>query len=164
MKERKKKKKRKQNKIKILLFTVIYMLFIGNDLFFKKDKKKGVPSYCWRLRIQRFHWSSSGHCCGVGLIPGLGTFTCPRPGQKKKKKRNKEKKNNHYNIPLGFWCFFQAYLELHSSIKNISSGKSFSSYKKSWFCTQNVIQKFFCSAHHPTTLKRSISIFPFLYL
>ena len=37
-----------------------------------------------------------------------------------KKKRNKEKKNNHFNIPLGFWCFFQAYLELHSSIKNIS--------------------------------------------
>ena len=31
-----------------------------------------------------------GHCCGVGLIPGPGTASCHRCGQKKKEKKRKK--------------------------------------------------------------------------
>ena len=34
------------------------------------------------LRIWHCHCSSSGHCCGVGSIPGLGTSTCCGHSQK----------------------------------------------------------------------------------
>ena len=37
---------------------------------------KEAPLQCSGLRIHRCHCSSSGHCCGVGLIPGLGTSSC----------------------------------------------------------------------------------------
>ena len=37
----------------------------------------GVPWWSSRLRIQRCH------CCGVGLIPGLGTSVSCRPGPQK---------------------------------------------------------------------------------
>ena len=37
------------------------------------------------LRSQHCHCSGLGHCFGIGLIPGKGTSTCYRPGQKKKK-------------------------------------------------------------------------------
>ena len=43
------------------------------------------------LRIWHCHYSGSGCCCGVGLIPGLGTSACRGSGQKKKRKNNKEK-------------------------------------------------------------------------
>ena len=42
----------------------------------------GVPWWHQGLRIQHFHCSSSGHCCGVELIPGPGTSTCRGCGQK----------------------------------------------------------------------------------
>ena len=35
------------------------------------------------LRIWHCHCSSSGYCCGVGLIPSLGTSICCKCGQKK---------------------------------------------------------------------------------
>ena len=34
------------------------------------------------LRIQHFHCSSLGHCCGAGSISGLRTSTCCRCSQK----------------------------------------------------------------------------------
>lgn len=37
------------------------------------------------LRSQHCHCSGLGHCFGIGLIPGKGTSTCYRLGQKKKK-------------------------------------------------------------------------------
>ena len=40
---------------------------------------QGVPSWLVRLRIQHCH------CCGTGLIPGLGTSAC-----QEKKKRNSD--------------------------------------------------------------------------
>ena len=47
----------------------------------------GVPWWPIGLRIQHFH------CCGTGLIPGLGTSTCHRHsiagGEKKKEKRHR---------------------------------------------------------------------------
>ena len=53
----------------------------------ERDKKvrDGVPLWCSRLRIPPCHCSCSGCCYGAGSIPGLGTFTCHRPGQKRKK-------------------------------------------------------------------------------
>ena len=36
------------------------------------------------LRIWCYHCSGLGHCCGVGLIPGLETSTCCKCNQKKK--------------------------------------------------------------------------------
>ena len=46
-----------------------------------------LPVWHSRLRTQHCCCSSSGLCCGTGLIPGLGTTTChrqapPRPPQK----------------------------------------------------------------------------------
>ena len=37
----------------------------------------------------------SGHCYGSGLIPGMGTSTCCRHGQKKKKKKNESHLSKH---------------------------------------------------------------------
>lgn len=39
------------------------------------------------LRICRQHSSSSGHCCSMDSVPGLGITTCRRCRQKKKKKK-----------------------------------------------------------------------------
>ena len=38
------------------------------------------------LRIWHCHCSSLGHCCGAGSVPGPGTSTCHRWGQKKKER------------------------------------------------------------------------------
>ena len=38
-----------------------------------------------RLRVWHCHCSSSGHCCDVGLIPGLGTSACCGCGPPPKK-------------------------------------------------------------------------------
>ena len=51
--------------------------------FFKKENPWGVPWWLSGLRIRYCH------CCGTGLIPGLGTSTC----HKCSKKRKKRKKN-----------------------------------------------------------------------
>ena len=53
-----------------------------------------VPSWPSRLRVQRCRCSSSGRCCGSGLIPGPGTSTCHRhsPSIPQKKKKRKKKK------------------------------------------------------------------------
>ena len=40
---------------------------------------------CHGLRIQHYHCSSLGHCCGMGLIPGPGNSTNHGHGQKKKR-------------------------------------------------------------------------------
>ena len=41
-----------------------------------------------RVKIWRYHFCGSSCSYGSGSIPGLGTSTCCRCGQKKKKKRN----------------------------------------------------------------------------
>ena len=61
---------------------------------FQKSTKHSQSRLCqcslWHsiLRIQCHHCNSLGHCHGKGLIPGLGTSTCHRYGQKKKKKKD----------------------------------------------------------------------------
>ena len=49
-----------------------------------------VPWWLSRLRSQHSHCSSSGHCFGAGSIPGPGTSTCCRHGQKNKQTKNKQ--------------------------------------------------------------------------
>ena len=46
----------------------------------------GVPTWLSMFRIQHCHCCTFGYSCGTGSIPGLGTFTCHRWGQKKKKR------------------------------------------------------------------------------
>lgn len=59
------------------------------------------------LRSQHCHCSGLGHCFGIGLIPGKGTSTCYRLGQKKKKKSLLGSPKNYAytirfpNLPLG---------------------------------------------------------------
>ena len=52
----------------------------------EKNVITGVFLWLSRLRMQCYHFCSSDRCCGVGLIPGLGTSTCCWHGQKEKKK------------------------------------------------------------------------------
>ena len=54
-------------------FMYIYSFYL-HDLHIK-HAKLGVPLWHGVLGIQ-CHCSCSDHCCGAGLIPGLGTFTC----------------------------------------------------------------------------------------
>ena len=65
----------------------------GNDKMhdfpmIKHFKKFPLAVRLWHseLRIQYFHCSNLGHCCGVGLIPCLGTSTCCGHGQTKQNK------------------------------------------------------------------------------
>ena len=46
----------------------------------------GVPMWLSRLRIQPYHCSGSGCCCGVGSIPDPGISICCGCGKKKKKR------------------------------------------------------------------------------
>ena len=58
--------------------------------FFPREKKNlyfGVLLWLSWLRIHHCHCSSLGHGCGMGSIPGPGTSTCCKDGQKKKKKK-----------------------------------------------------------------------------
>lgn len=48
----------------------------------------GISWWHRGLRTQRCHQCGSGCCCGASSIPGLGTFTCHRRGQKGKKKKS----------------------------------------------------------------------------
>ena len=54
------------------------------------------------LRIQHCHCNGSGHCCGMGLIPGLGTSICHGQAKKKKKERKKEGKKEY----MFFWVMW----------------------------------------------------------
>ena len=47
----------------------------------------GVLLWHSGLRMYHCHYSSSGHCCGVGSIPGAGTSTHVTRAAKKKKKK-----------------------------------------------------------------------------
>ena len=46
----------------------------------------GFPLWYSRLRAWHYYCSGLGFCCGVGSVPGPGTFTCCRHRRKKKKK------------------------------------------------------------------------------
>ena len=52
---------------------------------------KGISAWFSGLRIQCCHCCSSGHCCGGGFIPGLGTSTCHRYGKNKIKNKKLRK-------------------------------------------------------------------------
>ena len=52
------------------------------------------------LRIWRCHCSGVGHCCGTGLIPGLGTSTCLWVWGKKKIPLVFEHKNFRPGVPI----------------------------------------------------------------
>ena len=49
-----------------------------------RKRNFGVPWWCSGLRIWRCYHCDSGHCRGVGLIPGLGASPYCRHDQKKK--------------------------------------------------------------------------------
>ena len=49
-----------------------------------KGEVAGVPLWHSGLRIWHCHCSSLGHCSGVSLIPGLGTYICYAYSLKKK--------------------------------------------------------------------------------
>ena len=53
----------------------------------KKWRKEGVPLWLSGLRIWCCHCCGWGHCCGLDLIPGMGTSTCHGCGQKGKRKK-----------------------------------------------------------------------------
>ena len=50
--------------------------------------KEGILLWCGGLRIQCGHYSSLGHCCGIGSIPGLGTSTCCTHVERKEGRRD----------------------------------------------------------------------------
>ena len=56
----------------------------------------GVPQWLSGLRIQ------CCHCCGAGLIPGLGTSASCGCRQKKKKKKVKKKQKINSSCDFGF--------------------------------------------------------------
>ena len=58
---------------------------LGHSRGLIKNIGLGIPLWHSELRIQHCYCSSSGHCCGMGWIPGQGTPTCPETAKKKKK-------------------------------------------------------------------------------
>lgn len=53
--------------------------------------KTKSPGLLWHSEFRIWHCqcSSSGHCCGMVLLPGMGTSMCHRYGLKKEKKIEK---------------------------------------------------------------------------
>ena len=43
--------------------------------------------------IQHYHCSSLGHCCGTGLVPGLGTSSCQKERKKEGRKDGRKKES-----------------------------------------------------------------------
>lgn len=69
------------------------MLEVMLKTFVKNLVSFGVPLWHGGLRISCCH--SCGllvRCCGVGSIPGLGTFACHRSGQHTSKEQKNERK------------------------------------------------------------------------
>ena len=54
-----------------------------------ENRATGVLLWLNGLGIWCYHCSSLHHCCGSGLIPGLGTSACHSCSQKEKEKINK---------------------------------------------------------------------------
>ena len=59
-----------------MLVILVYVIFVGR-----------VPRGCSGLRIWPCHCCGLGHCCDSGSVPGLGTPTCCRLGEKREKKK-----------------------------------------------------------------------------
>ena len=51
------------------------------------NKKRNSGCSLMEQQVKDPSLSLLGHCCGMGLIPGLGTATCLRCGKKIKKKK-----------------------------------------------------------------------------
>ena len=62
-----------------------------------------VPWWFSGLRTQHCHCSRSGHCCGVGLIPGPEISTRYRYSQKHKRTENLRP---YKNLPAGVYSSF----------------------------------------------------------
>ena len=52
--------------------------------------------WCSELRVWHCYCNCSGHCCGVGSIPSLGTSTCRGHAPPK----NKGQKKNGYKLGM----------------------------------------------------------------
>ena len=59
-----------------------------------KTLHSGVSLWHGRLRIWHYHCSLSGHCQGIGLIPGLGTPT----SQGHRQNNNNNNKTRHFTF------------------------------------------------------------------
>ena len=60
--------------------------WIPLSLWTQKFLERGVPRWHRKFRIQHCHCSGSGHCCGMGSVPGPGISACCRCSQKGKKR------------------------------------------------------------------------------
>ena len=70
--------------VSVINWVCVAFLLNAERSYASKMQSFGVP---WGLRglwIWRCHGCCSGHCCGTGSIPGLGTSTCHRCSPKKK--------------------------------------------------------------------------------
>ena len=56
---------------------------------------EGVPWWLSGLRTWHCHCCSSGYCCDMGSVPGLGTSTCCRCNQKIDNKDMEYMKKTH---------------------------------------------------------------------
>ena len=61
---------------------IIILLLLVETISGLKYPDMGVLWWLSGLRIQRCHCCGSGYSCGTGSIPGPGTYTCLRHGQK----------------------------------------------------------------------------------
>ena len=82
----------------------------------QKEIGWGAPRWLSRLRIQHCHCSGSGHCCGVGSIPGLGTFRCCGHDQKKEKKNPKTWLRHIHGGQISFMyiCIIHTHTQTHT--------------------------------------------------
>ena len=71
-----------------LLYLWIQLTPDCGELYVFIEKNPRVPWWLSRLRIWHCHCCDSGHCCGVGSIPYLGTSACHGHGQKEKIRQN----------------------------------------------------------------------------
>ena len=57
--------------------------------------------WCSGLKIWHCHCIGPGHCCGVDLVPSLGTSTCHEYSQKGKKKQKKRRESHVITQEIG---------------------------------------------------------------
>ena len=74
-----------------LIFNIVLEVLAA--IIRQEQEIKGVPWGCSKLGIWCCHCSCSGHCCGTGLVPSLGSSTCYEHRQKKRKKEKKRYPN-----------------------------------------------------------------------
>ena len=99
--------------------------FQGHTAFILKTS--GVPFCCCGLRIWHCLYSGLGYCCGVGLIPSLGTSRGHRCSQKKKKIKGE--------LPIPWylsWLFFLEHLIFKADQSMVKMPKSSAMARECW--------------------------------